>query len=195
MPPVAKITKEMIIDVAFEITKEKGVENVNARTISEKLGCSTQPVMYYFAKIEDIKKAVYAKLNLYHTEYLMNVKNPQDNFLLEIGLNYIRFAVEKPNLFKFLFQSGFTVENSIIEMIDSEDIKPVLMAMQKETKLNMEDMKEVFLIIALFAHGYASMFANNSLEYDEKVIASHLTQAYQGAMLAIKNKGEVNKNE
>ena len=44
MPPKVKITKEMIIDAAFEIARSEGAENINARTVSKKLGCSTQPV-------------------------------------------------------------------------------------------------------------------------------------------------------
>ena len=53
MPPKVKITKEMIIDAAFEIARSEGAENINARTISKKLGCSTQPVMYHFKTIEE----------------------------------------------------------------------------------------------------------------------------------------------
>lgn len=41
MPPKARITKDMIIDAAFEIAREKGVENINARTVSNRLNCST----------------------------------------------------------------------------------------------------------------------------------------------------------
>lgn len=41
MPPRAKITKEMIVDAAFEVARESGAEHINARTISQKLGCST----------------------------------------------------------------------------------------------------------------------------------------------------------
>ena len=37
MPAIAKVTKEMIIDAAFEIAKEIGAENINARTVSQKL--------------------------------------------------------------------------------------------------------------------------------------------------------------
>ena len=33
--------------------------------------------------------------------------------------------------------------------------------------------QEVFLTVALFAHGYASIIANNALEYDEALIAEH----------------------
>lgn len=188
--PKAKITKEMIIDAAFEVTRTAGAENVNARTVSEKLGCSTQPVMYHFAKIEDMKKAVYAKLDWFHAEYLMNIENPQKGIMLGIGLNYIRFAIEEPHLFRFLFQSGFAVENNLLEMIDSKALKPVISAMQEAMEMNTEQTKEVFLTIALFAHGYASIIANNSLEYDEELVALHLGRAYRGAVLAVQEEAK-----
>lgn len=33
MPPKAKISKDMIVEVAFEIVRTEGAENINARTI------------------------------------------------------------------------------------------------------------------------------------------------------------------
>ena len=53
------------------------------------------------------------------------------------------------------------------------------------TLTNETQMKEVFLTIAMVAHGYASIIANNSLEYDESVISVHLQRAYRGAVLAL----------
>ena len=100
--------------------------------------------------------------------------------MLGIGINYIRFAVEEPNLFRFLFQSGFAVENNLLEMIDSPELVPVISAMQKAIGMNIEQTKKFFLTISLFAHGYASIIANNSLEYDEELIKSHLERAYRG---------------
>lgn len=184
MPPKAKITKDMIIDAAFEVAREAGAENINVRTVAKKLNCSTQPVMYHFATIEELKKAVYAKVDRYHAEYLMNIQKPQEGVMLGIGLNYIRFAISEPHLFCFLFQSGFAVENSLLEMIDSEELEPVISAMQGALGMSMEQTKEVFLTIALFAHGYASIIANNSLEYDEELVIAHLERAYKGAVLA-----------
>lgn len=187
--PKAKITKEMVVDAAFEVARIMGAENVNARTVSEKLGCSTQPVMYHFTKIEEMKRAVYEKADAFHTEYLMNI-DPDKGVMLSIGLNYIRFAIKEPHLFCFLFQSGFAVENSLLEMIDSEELIPVLSAMQGAMEMSMEHTKEVFLTIALFAHGYASIIANNSLEYDERLAAAHLERAYRGAVLAVREEME-----
>ena len=45
--------------------------------------------------------------------------------MLGIGLNYIRFAMEEPHLFRFLFQSNFFTGTTLLEMIDVEELAPV----------------------------------------------------------------------
>ena len=184
MPAKARVTKDMIIDAAFAVARETGAENINARTVSERLNCSTQPVMYHFATIEALKRTVYAKADHYHSEYLMDLKRPAHGVMLGIGLNYIRFAIEEPHLFRFLFQSNYFGGTTLLELIDAEELTPVLSAMQGALKISMEQAKKVFLTVFLFAHGYASIIANNSLKYDEEMIYSHLDQAYRGAILA-----------
>ena len=191
MPAKIKVTKEMILQAAFDIARETGAENINARTVSEKLNCSTQPVMYHFATIEELKRAVYAKADGYHSEYLMNIKSPRKGVMLGIGLNYIRFAIEEPHLFRFLFQSDFFAGTTLLELIDAEELTPVLSSMQGALGIGMEQTKKVFLTVFLFAHGYASIIANNSLKYDEEIIKSHLEQAYRGAILAVQEKTEL----
>ena len=185
MPAKAKVTKEMISDAAFAIAREAGAESINARTVSEKLHCSTQPVMYHFSTIEELKRTVYGKADSYHSEYPMNLNSPQNGVMLGIGMNYIRFAIEEPHLFRFLFQSDYFSGATLLELIDADELTPVLSAMRKALNMNMEQTKKVFLTIFLFAHGYASIIANNSLKYDEALIRSHLEQTYQGAILAV----------
>ncbi len=184
MPAKVKVTKEMIIQAAFDIARETGAENINARTVSERLNCSTQPVMYHFATIEELKRAVYAKADCYHSEYLMNLKSPQKGVMLGIGLNYINFAIEEPHLFRFLFQSDFFSGNTLPELIDAEELTPVLSAMQGALGMGTEQTKKVFLTVFLFAHGYASIIANNALKCDWEIISSQLERAYRGAILA-----------
>ena len=145
MPPKTRITKDMIINAAIEIAKQSGYENINARTVSEELHCSTQPVMYQFSTIDAMKRAVYDAVDERHTEYLMTVPPEQDP-ILGIGLNYVRFAVEEPQLFRFLFQSGYAEENSLLEMIDSEELIPILAAMQDTSYLSVIVCFAVFLV-------------------------------------------------
>ena len=183
MPPRTKVTRDMIVSAAVEVARQSGIESVNARTVAGQLHCSTQPVMYHFSTIESLKKAAYKRLDQLHSEYMMNTPPGQDP-ILGTGLNYIRFAVEEPQLFRFLFQSGYAEENNLLEMVDSEELVPVLAAMREGAGLSMEKTRQVFITVALFAHGYASIIANNHLEFDEKLIAEHLERTWNGAVLA-----------
>jgi len=45
--------------------------------------------------------------------------------------------------------------------------------------------KEAFITLAMFVHGYASIIANNALEYDESEVTIHLEHVYRGAILAL----------
>ena len=189
MPPQIRVTEDMIINAAIEVTRRSGFENINARTVSGQLHCSTQPVMYHFSTIDNLKKAAYRQVDQLHTQYMMNTPPGLDP-ILGIGMNYIRFAVEEPQLFRFLFQSGYAEENSLLEMVNSEELVPVLAAMREGAGLSMEKTRDVFITVALFAHGYASIIANNHLEFDEKLIAKHLESAWNGAVLAAEQEGK-----
>ena len=172
MPPKARVTREMIVDAGFTIAREQGIEQVNARTVSERLHCSTQPVMYHFKRIEDMKRAVYQRADEFHTAYIMDVS--EEYPLLGIGLNYVRFAREEKHLFRLLFQTNGFVGKSVAELTDASELVPVIAALGGERG------KEAFKFLFLFVHGYASMYANNDLDYDERIIAADLERVFAG---------------
>ena len=188
MPPRTRITREMILDAAVAVVRRDGFEGVNARTVSQELRCSTQPVMYHFATIEELKRSAYEQADRLHSEYMMTVP-PEQDLILGIGLNYVRFAVEEPQLFRFLFQSGYAPESDLLAMIDSPELLGVLDAMQAGSGLDRKQTKDVFLTVAMFAHGCASLIANNALVFDEALIARHLERAWNGAVLAAAKEG------
>lgn len=190
MPARVKVTRDMVLDAAFEVARESGAEKINARTVAERLKCSTQPVMYQFATIEELKRAVYEKADEYHSEYLMKMETPSKGALLGIGMNYIRFAMEEPRLFRFLFQSNVFKGKTLPELVDAPELAPVLSAMRGAMGVSMEETKRIFLTVFLFAHGYASIIANNSLKYDEAVIEDDLERAYKGAILEAREDAE-----
>ena len=108
MPPKHRITREMILDAAYAIAREQGIELVHARTIAQQLGCSTQPVLYHFNHVEDIRREVYRMADSYHSAFLMQLSD-KENPMISIGLNYIRFAgqniadlTEAPEFLSFL---------------------------------------------------------------------------------------------
>ena len=55
MPPKAKISKEMILDTVLDITRQAGFDAVNARSIADKLQCSTRPLFTCYKNMDELK--------------------------------------------------------------------------------------------------------------------------------------------
>lgn len=186
MPPKVKITKEMVIDAAFDIVRTEGADRITARSISERLNCSTQPVLYHFASIEEIKRTVYQKADEYHTNYVMNMDKLDGNPMRTIGLNYIRFSREESHLFRFLFQSNEFSGVSTLDLIDSEELGPIMSIITQELKVSLSEAKEIFSTLFVFVHGYASLYANNSMLYDEKSIIKSMERVFFRVVSVVK---------
>lgn len=180
MPPKAKVTRQMILDAAFAIVREQGHEQINARSIADKLGCSTQPIMYNFKTIEEIRTETYRMVDEYHSRFIL--PKGDGNPLLELGLNYIRFGQEEKHFFRFLFQtnrfSGFTMEALMADPALSELIGIVSAQMGSGE----DKAREVLFSLFACAHGLAALLANNAMAYDEEFLKSVLRTTFLGMM-------------
>lgn len=185
MPPKVKITEQMILDASFEIIRTGGHENLNARTIAEYLHCSTQPVLYNFETVDEIREAVYRKADEYHTAYIMP-KEGDEHPMLAMGLNYVRFGHEEKNLFRFLFQTNKFGGMDIAALMDNPDLSGVLDVMAQGLGCDADGAKEMFLTFFAIAHGLASLLANNAMEYDEEQNAKMLSNVFFGVIASRK---------
>ncbi len=189
MPAIAKVTKEMIIDAAFEIAKEMGAESITARTVSQKLGCSTQPVLYHFKTIEDVRMAAHKKASEFHMNYVTNLNGKYERPMLEVGMRHIQFAVEEKNLFCFLFHSNYYTDVPLSEWFTGEIFDSLFPILERQAKVDERQAYSIFSQILLVTHGIASILANNAMVYDEAYCINTLSNAYFGILYLIKERG------
>lgn len=168
-------TKEAMIEGAFQLIRENGHEFLTARNLAAFLGCSTQPVMYQFPNLDILRDLTYLKADVFHSEYILAGGN-----LLEMGLRYIRFAEEEPQLFRFLFQSGRFSGFSMEDLIRSPESADILTAVREEEGLTTEGAAAFFEPLAAVVHGYASLVANNAMKYDPNKIRKALITIAEG---------------
>ena len=187
MPPKVKVTKQMVADASFEVVRAKGHENLNARTIAEYLGCSTQPVLYSFKTVDEIREAAYEIADGYHTSYIMP-KETDENPMLALGLNYVRFGHKEKNLFRFLFQTDQFGGKDINALMSGPELAGILEIMAKGLQVEPEQAGEMFLTFFCAAHGLASLLANNSMEYDEGQCRKMLEGVFFGMIASRKGK-------
>jgi len=177
----------MVADAAFGLVREKGEEALTAREISSVLNCSTQPVLYYFTSIEQIKADVFRRCEEFHSEYITDVTGYTCNPLLAIALRYIRFAREEGNVFRFLTQSKNFEHVGLDGLLDGNDVKPVLNFLRRGAAASEAQAKQIFSSLYLIVHGYASLIANNAVEYDEDRIIRILREAFYGVIYSVKS--------
>ena len=58
--------------------------------------------------------------------------------------------------------------------------------MEQELEATSKEVREIFQTLFIFVHGYASMFANNEMKYEEEQVVRALTKVFYGAIYAAK---------
>ena len=175
MPKKPTTTKEAMIDGSFRLIREQGYEALTVSNLASFLGCSTQPIMYQFPDTEVLKDLTYRKADAFHSEYILAAGD-----LLEIGIRYIRFAEEEPQLFRFLFQSSRFSGLSLGDLIRAPEAADVLAAVRMKEKMTAEEAAAFFEPLVAVVHGYASLIANNGMKYDPDAIRRALMMIAEG---------------
>lgn len=99
-----QITREMILNAAYELLDEAGIGSVAIKLIAKRLGCSTQPVSWQFGSMAELKKELYsyaANKVFGGLEKEMQGKEAIEAFFLS-GIRYLSIACDHPNVFRFL---------------------------------------------------------------------------------------------
>ena len=188
MAPKVKVTKQMVADAAFEVIRENGHEALNAKSIANRLGCSTQPVLYSFHTVDEIRQAAYGIADAYHTAFIMP-KGTEENPMLAMGLNYVRFGHDERNLFRFLFQTNQFGGKDVGALMADPGLSGILEIMAAGLHVDQDQARDMFLTFFCVAHGLASLLANNSMEYDEAQSRAMLENVFFGMAAARKGNG------
>lgn len=97
MPPKLQISRQDIIDAAFDLVRKSGWAQLSARSIAKKLKSSTMPIYSQFKGIEGLEEEVVKKAIDLLAEY---GRVPRTEVLsLNHGIAYVLFAWEEPYLF------------------------------------------------------------------------------------------------
>lgn len=168
MPPKAKITKKMILNIILEITRETGFETVNARSIANKLQCSTRPIFTCYENMDELKNEFLAFAYEYYKQYVTNYSNSVNvSPYLILPLSYIEFAQEEIHLFKLLF-----INDMDLNMTEAKDFYNEIDNEKRARNfseiigIELERAKVIFLDLFLYTHGIAVLVATKKLTLD-----------------------------
>ena len=181
MPPKAKITKEMILNTVLDITREAGVESVNARSISGRLQCSTRPIFTCSENMDELKREFLDYAYEFYSQYVEDFSGSENiNPCLVLPVSYIEFAKEETHLFRLLF-----INHMELSMEEPKDFYKEAGNEKREkifsdaVGIEPEPAKAIFMDLFLYSHGIAVLAAAQKITLDrnriEKMAANMLT--------------------
>jgi AcrR family transcriptional regulator len=98
-------TSQAILDAAREIIQQEGVDALSMRAIADRIDYSAATLYEYYGGKDEIIQAVCRQGHqlLRERMALVDVSLPVREYVVEIGLVYIRFAVDNPDYFRLMF--------------------------------------------------------------------------------------------
>lgn len=190
--PRQRITKEMVVDAAFEIARRDGIDKATVKTIAETLGCSVQPIYSYCKNIDGLRNDVAEKARAFVLEYVSGAIDKSDLFR-STGHAYMKIAKEEPFIFRlYLFQERKNIA-SLDDLYRKETNPAVAEFIAEELKISVSAAKQLHLNMLIYTIGIGTIFSVMSSSISENEIFHQQEQAYQ-AFLKCTLEGKSNES-
>ena len=187
MPTKIRISKEMILDAAFEIVRKDGMEKLSNRELANKLSCSIRPIYYQFENVEEMQKELYLKIEQYFYKFILDNMVEEIPKYKQVGINYIKFAKKEKKLFQTLFMTDVGLTPDAFVSKAGEDYKEIEKFIKISANIKEEDIKDFHTKMWIFCHGIATLVANDTIKLTDNQIQDLLSCEFQALMLLEEN--------
>lgn len=183
--PKQKITKEMVVNAAFQLAREGGMEQVLVKNIAARLGCSVQPIYSYCQNMDGLRTAVYAKVREFARAWFAREECGPGSFQA-VGRACVRLAQEEPELFKLFILCPREGVASLDDLCRSESDPRLEAAIAGKLGLTEEDARRLHINMIVYTVGLGAIFSTAAPGIPASDIFSWQQTAYQAFLAQIK---------
>ena len=186
MPKEITYTPEMVLDAAITVVREKGFDSLTVRAVAKALGASTQPVFKCYKSMDALCEKVLERIREIYNGYAdkgFGMTPAGKGF----GIQYVRFAIDEPNMFRALFMSKDESRLTIKDFMKNEGhYDKIVEIMSKNYNVPKEIAESIYQYGCVYAHGLASMCACGSCSFTEEELSEMMGISMRGHIMAIR---------
>lgn len=184
MPPKPKYTKEEIVNAAYELTREKGIDAVVAREVGKRLNTSASPIFTVWNSMEELKAEVRELAKQEYRKYMEGIFDYTPSFK-EFGMRWVAFAAEEPNLYRLLFLSRQETHSPYLRIKTEFDniLSPLMEEIQSIFSLSKADAEDLLNQMIIFANGVAAFVITDPDSFSKEDVSCSLSQVCIGIVL------------
>ena len=188
MPPKPKYTREEIVKVAFDMTREMGFDAVTTRELGKRLGTSVSPIFTLFQNMHEVRVEVRKMAMKEFERYVADSLNYSPAFK-QFGINMIEFAINEPKLFQILYMEEQEESITFGDMIHNLGEPAILCIgiIRKDYDLTEEEAGILFGHVWLYTFSICVLVANKVCCFAKEEISRMLSMEFQGELKLIKS--------
>lgn len=166
-----QISKDVILQSALEMLIEKGYKEINIKTLSQKIGCSTQPIVWHFGNMDGMRKELAEYALNYANERMRSTANGIKAFT-NVGAAYIEIAFEEPHLFRYLYMSGDSgcLAESFEDLTATDENAAMAEQIAAQLKLPIAKVDIYYRNMMIYTHGLASLIASGLIRASKEEV-------------------------
>lgn len=172
------VTKSDILNAAFLMIEEEGLEGITARKLAVKAGCSTQPIFRHYKNMEELQEDLFEELMKYFGQFYRAFPKVETTPFVHLGMVYIKFAEKENNIFRALFLSNNRGNKSLYEILNG-NTGAVGEAVHAAQAAGCQNPSELFMKMWIFIHGIACMTTTEDYDLNAEETKALLINAYE----------------
>lgn len=184
MPPKAEMTKEKVLDAAFAIVRECGLDALSARSIAQRLKCSTQPIYSVYGNMLDVKDDVYNMAVDFALSSMKEYQDERNTPVLNHAIGCLHFAKNEKQLFKAVYLSGHRKYDLNKEKFIGEEMYTAYLRDRGRLSTIAESkLKKILIRLSIYLIGMGTMINTNTLELDINEATEMIQEMYEALLL------------
>ncbi len=182
--PKQRITKENVVDAAFELVRSGGMEQITVKAIAKKIGCSVQPIYSYCNNMEGLRQDVIAKTRFFIRDYVAARIGEEDPFS-GTGKAYLAFSKEEPHLFRLFILHRRDGIASLDDLYRSETDPRMAEQIAEKLKISVSQAKKLHLNMLIYTMGIGAIFSVTSPGIKAEEVYEYQEMAYRAFLRQI----------
>lgn len=183
--PEQRMTKDMVLDAALDLVRERGEGPLSARAVAERAGCSVQPLYSLFGDMNGLVDELYEHARAWAAAFHRRHRGLGSNPFESNGLSHLLLARTERNLFAFLYLSPHMDADGFEEVYASVALEDVERCIQDMGGLSPEAARKLYLHMIVYTHGMAVMLATGA-RFDDDELAERLNAAFHCFLAALR---------
>ncbi len=153
-----QISKDVILEAAFQLLLREGYNSVNIKAVAKEIGCSTQPISWHFNNMNGLRKELLEYCVRFIGRIFCGIGNENVAEQLEdIAHGYITLAFDYPNLYRYIYINDYDGRKmgQMTGKMREDNYEKAVHMIQKEYNTSEKEALNHMVNMQMYVHGVA----------------------------------------